>query len=134
MINKILEDGRLQVIVPIKFRTISARKRIVIPGSPADDAEPLVRQVARAFRWQRYIDEGKFKNIVELASAIGQNKATVAATLRLQLLSPVIVHRIITGDVPRTLNLSKFRTSIPDVLKDQEERWIGGEAMSWGDE
>ena len=36
--NRILEDGRLQVVIPIKFRTISARKKIVIPGSKSDDA------------------------------------------------------------------------------------------------
>ena len=131
--NRILEDGRLQVVIPIKFRTISARKKIVIPGSKSDDATPLVRQIARAFRWQKYIDEGKFRNSVALADAIGLDKSIVAKILRLRFLSPAIVHRIVTGNIPRTLNLANLKTAFPDLWSDQEERWIGGEAMSWGE-
>ena len=131
--NRILEDGRLQVVIPIKFRTISARKKIVIPGSKSDDATPLVRQIARAFRWQKYIDEGTFKNIVELAKAVGQDKSGVAQTMRLRMLSPAIVHRIIAGDIPRSLTLKDLRTAFPDVWSEQEERWFGGEMASWGE-
>ena len=131
--NRILEDGRLQVVIPIKFRTISARKKIVIPGSKSDDATPLVRQIARAFRWQKYIDEGKFRNSVALAEAIGQDKSIVAKILRLRFLSPAIVHRIVTGDIPRSLTLQDLRTSFPDVWSEQEERWFGGEMASWGE-
>ena len=131
--NRILEDGRLQVVIPIKFRTISARKKIVIPGSKSDDATPLVRQIARAFRWQKYIDEGKFKNIVELAKAVGQDKSGVAQTMRLRMLSPAIVHRIIAGDIPLSLTLKDLRTAVPDVWSEQEERWFGGDMASWGE-
>ena len=131
--NRILEDGRLQVVIPIKFRTISARKKIVIPGSKSDDATPLVRQIARAFRWQKYIDEGKFRNSVALADAIGLDKSIVAKILRLRFLSPAIVHRIVTGDIPRSLTLKDLRTAFPDVWSEQEERWFGGEMASWGE-
>lgn len=133
MPEKILENGNLQVTIPIAFRTISARRKMLTPGRVIDGTEPLALALARAFRWQKYIDEGKFKNITELAKAIGQNKGVVASIMRLRLLSPAIVHRIVTGDIPRTLNLANLKTAFPDLWSEQEKRWIGGEAMSWGE-
>ena len=133
MFRKILENGNLQVIIPVTFRTISARHKLIMPGTTIDGTEPLALALARAFRWQKYIDEGKFKNITELAKAIGQDKGVVASIMRLRLLSPAIVHRIVTGNIPRTLNLANLKTAFPDLWSDQEERWIGGEAMSWGE-
>ncbi len=53
--------------------------------------------------------------------------------IRLRLLSPAIVHRIVTGNIPRTLNLTNLKTAFPDLWSEQEKRWIGGEAMSWGE-
>ena len=134
MFRKILENGRLQVTIPFKFRTISSRKKIVVPGTIADGSEPLALGLARAFRWQQYIAEGKFRNIRERAKAIGQDETAVAKTMRLRMLSPAIVHRIVTGDIPRSLNLKNLRTAFPDVWSEQEEKWIGGDVLSWGDE
>ena len=54
--------------------------------------------------------------------------------MRLRMLSPAIVHRIIAGDIPRSLTLKDLRTSFPDVWSEQEERWFGGEMASWGEE
>ena len=133
MFRKILENGNLQVIIPVTFRTISARHKMIMPGTTIDGTEPLALALARAFRWQKYINEGKFKNSVALADAIGQDKSVVAKILWLRFLSPAIVHRIVTGDIPRTLTLKDLRTTLPDLWSDQEERWIGGEAMSWGE-
>ena len=133
MIRKILENGRLQVTIPFMFRTIAARKKIIVTGTIADETVPLALGLARAFRWQQYIDEGKFKNIRELAKAIGQDETAVARTMRLRMLSPAIVHRIVTGDIPRSLNLKNLRQGIPDVWSEQEEKWIGGDVLSWGE-
>ena len=126
MFRKILENGHLQVIVPIKFRTVSSRHRMLVPGATVDGTEPLAVALARAFRWQKYIDEGKFRNSVALADAIGLDKSIVAKILRLRFLSPAIVHRIVTGDIPRSLTLKDLRTAFPDVWSEQEERWFGG--------
>ena len=133
MFRKILENGNLQVIIPVTFRKISAKHKMIMPGETIDGTEPLALALARAFRWQKYIDEGKFKNSVALADAIGQDKSVVAKVLRLRFLSPAIVHRIVTGNIPRTLNLANLKTAFPDLWSEQEKRWIGGEAMSWGE-
>ena len=133
MIRKILENGRLQVTIPFMFRTIAARKKIIVPGTIADETVPLALGLARAFRWQQYIDEGKFRYIRELAKAIGQDETAVAKTMRLRMLSPAIVHRIVTGDIPRSLNFTNINHGIPDVWSEQEEKWIGGDVLSWGE-
>ena len=133
MIRKILENGHLQVTIPFKFRTIASRKKIILPGTHADGTVPLALGLARAFRWQRYIDEGKFRNIRELSKAIGQDETAVAKIMRLRMLSPAIVHRIVTGDIPRSLNLKNLRQCIPDVWSEQEEKWIGDDVLSWGE-
>ena len=133
MFRKILENGNLQVTIPIKFRTISARHKMFTPGDVIDGTEPLVLALARAFRWQRYIDEGRFKNIRELAAAVGQDKSVIASIMRLRMLSPAIVHRIVTGNIPRSLTLANLKNAIPDIWTEQEERWIGCDAMSWGE-
>jgi hypothetical protein len=51
--------------------------------------------------------------------------------MRLRFLSPALVHRIVTGDVPRSLTLRSLREAIPDIWTEQEEKWIGCVALSW---
>ncbi len=126
--RKILENGRLRIVLPIKLRTISARRRIIVPGVTSDGSEPLALAVARAFRWQHYLDEGKFKSVADLAAAIGIDVSCVARTLRLRMLSPKIVHRIVTGDMTAKMNLEQLRHGVPELWKEQEEMLMGEEA------
>ena len=116
-----------------KIEPLSTTSTCITLGGYIDGTEPLVLALARAFRWQRYIDEGRFKNIRELAAAVGQDKSVIASIMRLRLLSPAIVHRIVTGNIPRSLTLANLKNAIPDIWTEQEERWIGGDAMSWGE-
>jgi len=48
------------------------------------------------------IDEGKFKNIAELAQAVGIDSGAIARTIRLTLLSPKIIHKLIAGEINLT--------------------------------
>lgn len=125
MISKILENGNLEVTVPIIFRTISGRKKIIAPNVITDGKEPLALALARAFRWQQYIDNGTYKNIKELAKAIGQEPAYVARTIRLRYLSPTIIHQIIHGTLPSKLSLRTLRQSIPDLWAEQNTLFLG---------
>jgi len=127
MISRILENGNLEVTIPVMLHGISGRRKIIQPDTVADGSEPLALALARAFRWQQYIDDGKFKNIAELARNIGQDEAVVARTLRLRLLSPTIVHRIIKGEIPNTLTLTALRTPLPDIWTEQEQKFLGEE-------
>ena len=128
--HKVPENGDLKVTNPILFKSMKARRKIVFPEDIPDN-EPLAIALARAFRWQRYIDEGKVKNIRTLAKKLGLDESHVGKIMRLRFLSPALVHRIVTGDVPRSLTLKILREAIPDIWTEQKEKWIGCEALSW---
>lgn len=124
MQSKILENGNLEITVKYVLRGISGRRRIISPDAPLDESEPLIIHVARAFRWQKHIDEGRFANTVELAKSLGLEQGMVARTVRLTLLSPTIIHRIIKGDIPKTLSLATLRNAIPESWKEQERLFL----------
>lgn len=126
MKSRLLENGNLEITVKYVIRGISGRKRIIASGERLNDTDSLVLQVARAFRWQKYIDEGRFANTVDLAQALGVEPSVVARTIRLTLLSPKIIHRIIAGEIPNTLTLAALRSAIPDLWSCQEEKFLGG--------
>jgi hypothetical protein len=71
-----LDGNTLVVRIPMRFQRRGGRKRIVAPdGSaivPSSKPQPggtLVKALARAWRWQRFLDEGRFGSARELAEA-----------------------------------------------------------------
>lgn len=64
--------------------------------------------LARAHRWNKLIDDGKFASVTELAEAVCMDKSSRAKLLRLTLLAPDIVEMILTGDEPSGLSLTKL--------------------------
>ena len=93
-----LENGNLRVTVAFCFRNRNNNRKIVVDGEediPASTSDTLMLAIARGRRWQRYIDEGRFKNGTELAHAIGREPGKVAWTMRLAMLAPDIIHRIL---------------------------------------
>ena len=67
--KKLLENGNLQVSIPIKFRGIGSRHKIVYPGEVNE--APVIVALARAFRWQKYIDEGRILAIRPPRTLVG---------------------------------------------------------------
>ena len=57
----------------------------------------LGKALARAYRWQRMLDEGVCGTIGELAKRESVNRAYVSRVLRLTLLAPEIVEAILDG-------------------------------------
>ena len=49
------------------FRSCAGRKRIVTTDSEMTFTDPMITNIAWAFRWQALIDSGKFSNVHELA-------------------------------------------------------------------
>jgi hypothetical protein len=99
-----LDGDTLVVRIPMRFQRRSGRKRIVAPdGSeivPTSKPQPdstLVKALARAWRWQRMLDEGRFASIRELAEAEQVSHSYVGRVLRLSLLAPDIVEQILDG-------------------------------------
>ena len=89
-------------------------------------ADPLIINLARAFRWQALIDKGRFSNVQELARGVGKDQAYVARVLRLTLLAPEIVHAALTGTLPEGIGVENLRQSQP-VLWSEQKKLIGME-------
>jgi len=57
----------------------------------------LVKALARAFRWQRMLENGEYATVTELAAAEKINAGYVGRILRLTLLPPLTVEAILDG-------------------------------------
>ncbi len=115
---EVLENGNLLITLPIVFKVCGQRKQIITPDTEDIETSPILLSIARAYRWQQMIDKGKFKNIAELAKAVGIDSGAVARTIRLTLLSPKIIHRIISGEA--NLTQEQYRQSFPESWEEQE--------------
>jgi hypothetical protein len=74
------------------------------PAKPRPD-ETLIRALARAHRWKRMLEEGRYRSAGELAEAEGVTRSFVNRLLRLTLLAPDIVEAILDGDQPKGMQL-----------------------------
>ena len=76
------------------------------PRPRVDNA--MIKALARAFRWQRMLDEGVCGTIEELATREKVNRGYMSRVLRLTLLAPDIVEAVLDGrqvEGPRLENL-----------------------------
>ena len=92
-------------------------------GAAAADTT-LVKALARAFRWQRMMETGRFATINELAAAEKINSSYVSRLLRLTLLAPDIVEAILDGRQPEAMTLPALMEPFPVEGGRQEgARW-----------
>jgi hypothetical protein len=73
----------------------------------------MVKALARAFRWKRLLDDGRFTSISEIAAAEKIDRGYVGTILRLTLLAPDIVQAILDGRQPEGLGLSDLLQPFP---------------------
>ena len=116
----------LTVQVPLSTRRRPGRKTVVTPegASPAlptpaipTRADPaLVKALARAFRYQRMLDEGRYSSITEMAEAERLDRGYMGRLLQLTLLAPGIVEAALDGRQTGECNL-------PSLLKPLPLRW-----------
>ena len=92
----------ITVHVPLAFTIRGGRKTIIgqMPRMPQpathtrfDDS--IVKALARAYRWRTRIEDGTYASIAELAKAEKINQSYVCRILRLTLLAPDIVEKIL---------------------------------------
>jgi hypothetical protein len=122
-----LDGTTLVVRIPMRFQRRGARKRIVAPdGSelvPATKPQPdsaLLRALARALRWQRVLENGEYGTLAELSAAERISRSYVCRVLRLTLLAPDIIERILDGR--RTAGLAQLLRPFPVDWQKQRER------------
>ena len=119
---EVLENGNVRVTIPLIFKIAGGRTRIFTPDSEHVEYTPVQLALARAFRWQKMIDEGKFSNIKDLAATIGVDSGHISRTIRLTLLSPKIIHKLLSGELD--LSWDNCRRSFPDSWAEQEKMFL----------
>lgn len=115
----------LTVVIPIRVKPRGGRKAMVTPGVLALDRRQdvtLIKAVARAFRWRRMLETGRFSTINELAAAEKINSSYVSRVLRLTLLAPDIVDAILDGRQPEGLTLPDLMTGVPTIWANQSHQ------------
>ena len=93
--------GTIVISIPLVIRSRGGRKLVISPGAeaapiviPSPDTT-LIKAIARAFRWQRLLEEGTFASITELAHAEKISSSYVSRILRLTLLEPTLIEAIV---------------------------------------
>ena len=123
-----LEGSTLVVRIPMRFQRRGGRKRILAPDgselAPSSKPQPdgaLVKALVRAHRWQRMLDEARFASVRELAEAERVGHSYVGRILRLTLLAPDIVERILDGR--RAPELAQLMQPFPVAWERQREQF-----------
>jgi hypothetical protein len=125
--------GRILIVrIPMRFQRRGGRKRIVAPdGSaivPTSKSQPdstLVKALARAWRWQRMLDDGVYSSVSEIGDAENISKSYVSRILRLALLAPHIVEAILAGKTNQALMLEQLERPLPASWQEQQWAWDG---------
>jgi hypothetical protein len=114
-------DGRhVDVFVPITFKRFGGKKTIVatnsstaLPNSSKTTDKTIIKALARAWRWQKLLDDGMYATIAEMADKEQINRSYVSRTIRLALLAPDIIEAIVNGTQPQTLQLADLEGPFP---------------------
>jgi hypothetical protein len=124
-----LDGTTLVVRIPMRFQHRGGRKRIVAPdGSelvPATKPQldgTLVKALARAWRWQRQLDEEVHASVSDIGDAENISKSYVSRILRLALLAPDIIEIILEGRSDQALMLEKLERPLPVSWEEQREQ------------
>lgn len=110
----------LTVRIPLTVRRRGGARKVVVPAGvlpmPAQADVTLVKALARAFRWRRMLETGRYATVKELAAAERINASYVCRMLRLTLLAPDIVEAILDGRQPHQMTL-------PGLMKGVAVKW-----------
>ena len=77
---------------PQEFLVEAARERETLAA--AQDSA-LIRALGLAYHWQRLLDEEKAADVAEIAKAEGMDVTQVRRVMRLTLLAPEVIERIV---------------------------------------
>ena len=114
------DNGRTLVVrVPLTVRKRGGRKQVVMPeGASWGASRPrvdntMIKAIARAHRWKRLLESGRFASVTELAQAEKINQSYLCRVLRLTLLAPDIIEAILDGRQAADLQLYVLTKPLP---------------------
>ena len=119
------EPAVVTIKVPFAVRKRGGRKLVLAPdGAPVPAMVPhidstLIKAIARAFRWQRMLETGRYATVREIARAEKINPSYVSRVLRLTLLAPATVEAILDGRADHAPTLAEAMGVFPVVWASQ---------------
>ena len=78
-----------------------------------------VKTLARAFRWRRMLEEGRYGSISELAAAERVDRGYLGRLLQLTLLAPDIVEAVLDGLQGADADLARLTEPLPSEWSEQ---------------
>jgi hypothetical protein len=111
--------------VPFVIRKRGGRKLVLAPdGAPVPPLalqvdSTLVKAIARAFRWQKMMETGRYATINEIAKAERINPSYVSRVLRLTLLAPAIVETAVDGRLLPDVTFAVLAKPFAPLWRDQ---------------
>lgn len=106
--------------VPMSFRRRGGKAVIVLPDGTraarqqeATVDNTMIKVIARAFRWQRLLNEGAYTSMDALANAEKISPSYISRTVRLAYLAPDIVVAIVEGRHPAHLTMKSLLEPFP---------------------
>jgi hypothetical protein len=123
-----LDGTTLVVRIPMRFHRRGGRKRILVPAIvPALKPQPdgtLVKALARAWRLQRMLDEGRYASVSEFGDADNISKSYVSRVLRMALLAPDIVEAILRRSTDQGMVLEELERPLPASWEEQQRKFF----------
>jgi hypothetical protein len=124
--NWTLDRDTITVFIPMRWKRRGGQKVIIAPDggdawapAKARPDETLIRALARAHRWNRMLEQGRYGSVGELAAAEKINRAYVSRLLDLTLLAPDIQEAILKGRQPKGMQLEDLTRAMPGAWEEQ---------------
>lgn len=110
----------ISIDIPMTFKKRGGRKVIVLPDGAHGHPEPsattdntMIKAIARAFRWQKLLENGTYTCLDDIAKSEKIGPSFVSRYYRLVLLASDIVDAILDGRQPAHLTLKHLMTPFP---------------------
>jgi hypothetical protein len=126
-----MSSAIIAVRVTLVIRKRGGRKLVVLPDGAiqaasapvvSTRADPaLVKALARAFRWQKLLDEGRYASITEMAAAEKIERGFLGKVLQLTLLAPELVEAMLDGTAPPSVTLPALMQQVPAAWSSQRK-------------
>jgi hypothetical protein len=129
------EAASITVRVPLAIRRRPGRRTVATPAREGGEtvlptrADPaLVKALARAFRYRRLLNEGRYASVSEMARAEKIERGYLGSLLRLTLLAPDVVEATLDGRQPADMTLPRLLAPFPAGWAEQRSIMPGASA------
>ena len=118
----------ISIDIPMTFKKRGGRKVIVLPDGAHGHPEPkstidntMVKSLARAFRWQKLLENGTYTCLDDIARSEKISASFLSRYYRLVLLAPDIVEAILDGRQPARMTMKELLVPFPVEWAEQRD-------------